>query len=196
MTIVIESGSTRKATSTEKLPAAIHRYSSTVTSRDADGSDTRSTKIATATPHAAHITAIPSQPARLPSLPPRNRFTAAPASASAGISQTWSITPPPASHARPSPSEQVRVVDAGRMPAPVDVHDDREPDDHLGRGDHHREEREHLPIELVVHPAERHEREVHRVQLQLDRHEDDQRVPPDEHPDRADREQHPGDDEE
>src|ERR671931_381403 len=112
----------------------------------------------------------------------RSRSTATPASGSAGRSQTSLSTR--------SPSEHRNVVDArARLPA-VDVHDDRQAHHDLGRGDHHGEEREDLAVQIPVHPAERDEREVHRVQLELDRHEDHERVLADEHADRADREQH------
>ena len=43
-----------------------------------------------------------------------------------------------------------------------------------------------------MHPRERDQRQVHRVQLQLDRHEDQQRVASDQHADGAEREQHAG----
>src|SRR5207247_10630831 len=74
-----------------------------------------------------------------------------------------------------------------------DPDDEREADDDLGGRDHHREEGEHLAGEVVVEPGERDERQVHRVELELDRHEDQQGVLPGEHPDGAEHEQDPGD---
>src|SRR5438094_644471 len=88
--------------------------------------------------------------------------------------------------------QQVRVVDAGRAPSPEDRHDDGEADDDLGRRHDHHEEGHDLAVQGPVDAAERDEREVRRVQHQLDAHEQDDRVAPDEHADRADGEQRPG----
>src|SRR5215212_7582175 len=41
--------------------------------------------------------------------------------------------------------QQVDVVDGGGAAGPVDAHDDRQPDDDLGGGDDHDEERDQLP---------------------------------------------------
>src|SRR3990172_6182705 len=180
--IVIASGSTRSVQSTVNEPAEIHSNSSNAWVRSSPGRESRSSRTRTATTNPAVIAAEATQPARLPRRRPANRFTAAPASGRAGISQTRSSIA--------SPPQDRGVVHARALPAPVDGHDDREADHDLGRGDHHREEGQHLAVQVVVHPAERHEGEVHRVQLELDRHEDHERVLADEHPDRTDREQH------
>src|SRR3954451_16975650 len=84
------------------------------------------------------------------------------------------------------------VVDVRALPPVVHRDDDREPHHDLGGRDHHREEGQHLALEVAVHPPERDEREVHGVQLELDRHEDHQRALADQHPGRPDGEQHPG----
>ena len=47
----------------------------------------------------------------------------------------------------PSVLQQVGVVDRGGPAGPVDRHDDREPDDDLGRGDDHDEERHDLAVD-------------------------------------------------
>src|SRR3954471_22169026 len=83
------------------------------------------------------------------------------------------------------------VVDVRALPPVVHRDDDREPHHDLGGRDHHREEGQHLALEVAVHPPERDEREVHGVQLELDRHEDHQRALADQHPGRPDGEQHP-----
>src|SRR3546814_7734007 len=56
---------------------------------------------------------------------------------------------------------------------------------YLGRRHDHREERQDLAVQVAVHPAERDEREVDGVQLELDRHEDHERVLADEHANRS-----------
>src|SRR5205823_5056668 len=86
--------------------------------------------------------------------------------------------------------QQVGVVDRGRATGAEDRHDDREPDDDLGRGHDHHEERDDLPVERAVDPGEGDERQVDRVEHQLDAHEHDDRVAADEHTGRADGEQH------
>src|SRR6185312_2534879 len=51
------------------------------------------------------------------------------------------------------------------------------------------EERDHLTVEVTVHAGERDEREVDRVEHQLDEHEHHERVAPQQHTGRADGEQ-------
>src|SRR3990170_6682834 len=186
--IVIESGSTRTVASNVKPPDPIHSKSRTAWRRSSPGDERSSRSTRTPRPNPAATRIVASQPAHLPSRRPTNRLTAAPASGSVGMSQAWSII-------RSSP-QHAHVVDARALPPPIDVHDDRQADHDLGRGDHHGEERKDLPVQVAVHPTERDEREVHAVQLELDGHEDDQRVLPDEHADGPDREQHRGDDQE
>src|SRR5207302_808262 len=62
-------------------------------------------------------------------------------------------------------------------------------DDHLRRGDDDHHEGEDLPVLAVEEAPEGDEGEVDGVEHQLDRHEDDQRVAPDQHAQRADHEQ-------
>src|SRR5215471_1959864 len=88
--------------------------------------------------------------------------------------------------------QQVRVVHRRGPAGTEDRHQDRQPDDHFRGGDHHHEERGHLAVHLAVHARETDERQVDRVQHELDAHEDDQRVAADEHPDRADHEEDHG----
>ena len=57
-----------------------------------------------------------------------------------------------------------------------------------------REEHDHLAADVVERVGERDEREVHRVEHQLDAHEHHDHVAADEHADRADREEHRGED--
>src|SRR5688500_6610177 len=144
-------------------------------------------------------------------LPPSSRI-AAPASGSAISSQSSSSEPVAAryspvgsgeagdSEASTSDStgllvlEQVRVVDRGRPAAAEDAHDDGEPDDDLGRGDDHDEERHDLAVEGAGGAAEGDQGQVDRVEHQLDAHEDEDRVAAHQHADTADGEQQRGED--
>src|SRR3954470_17568406 len=93
------------------------------------------------------------------------------------------------SHRAASVLQQVGVVDRGRPTGAEDRHDDRQTDHDLGRGDDHHEERNDLAVEGAVDPRERDQREIDRVEHQLDAHEDHDGVAADEHTRRADREQ-------
>src|SRR3954451_11535270 len=88
--------------------------------------------------------------------------------------------------------EQVGVVHGCRPPGAEDRHDDREPDDDLGRGDEHDEQRDDLTVEVALHPREGDEGQVRRVEHELDAHEHDDRVAPDEHGAGADGEEQRG----
>src|SRR6516225_1778155 len=92
----------------------------------------------------------------------------------------------------PSVLQQVGVVPRRGPAGPEDRHQDREADDDLRGGHHHHEERDDLPVQVPVHPRERDEGQVARVQHQLDAHEYDDRVAPHEHADPADHEQDHG----
>src|SRR5260370_8583430 len=67
----------------------------------------------------------------------------------------------------------------------IDSNDDRQSHRGLGGGHYHDEEDEHLPAERVPVRGEGHERKVHAVQHQLDRHEDRDDVALDQEPEHA-----------
>src|SRR5215469_7968759 len=92
----------------------------------------------------------------------------------------------------PSVLQQVRVVHRRGPAGPEDRHQDREADHDLRGGHHHHEERDDLAVQVPVHARERHERQVARVQHQLDAHEHHDGVAPHEHADAADHEQDHG----
>src|SRR6266566_2733216 len=92
----------------------------------------------------------------------------------------------------PSVLQQVGVVHRRGSAGPEDRHQDREADDDLGGGHHHHEERDDLPVQVAAQARERDERQVARVQHQLDAHEHDDGVAPHEHADPADHEQDHG----
>src|SRR5215208_2057154 len=90
----------------------------------------------------------------------------------------------------------VLVDERGALVA-VDRDDDRESDGCLGRGNGHDHERDHgsrAPKARHERP-ERDDREVDRVQHQLDRHQHADRIAPGEEPEHPDREEQPGEDE-
>src|SRR3984957_13612192 len=127
------------------------------------------------------------QPSRCPHgsvrLPPSSKI-AAPAAGNATSSQVKCVIP--------SALEQVGVVDRSRSTGTENRHDDGQPDHHLAGGDDHREERHHLAVEIAVQSGEGHEGEVNRVEHQLDAHEHDDRVAPQQHTGGADGEQQCG----
>src|SRR5690349_5975181 len=92
----------------------------------------------------------------------------------------------------PSVLQQVGVVHRRGPAGPEDRHQDREADDDLRGGHHHDEEGDNLAVQVAVHPRERDEGQVARVQHQLDAHEYDDGVAPHEHADAADHEQDHG----
>src|SRR6266704_2871058 len=123
---------------------------------------------------------------------PRTPFTAAPASGSRGIrySQETSI--------HSSELERVELVDVDRGPAAEHGDDDGEA--HGGLGGGHRDDEEDGGVAAqearlgggALHqrePREGEESEVHRVEHQLDAHEDDERVAPQHHAHPAQREE-------
>src|ERR1700712_4018241 len=83
----------------------------------------------------------------------------------------------------PSELQQVRVVDGGAPATTEDGHDDGQPDDDFGCGDDHHEESHHHTVEVALDPGEGHQGQIHRVEHQLDAHEDDDGVAPHQHSD-------------
>src|SRR5215475_1023453 len=88
--------------------------------------------------------------------------------------------------------QQARVVHRRGPAGTEDRYQDRQSHDHFRGRDHHHEERDHLAVHLAVHPRESDERQVDRVQHELDTHEDDHCVAAHEYADGADHEQDHG----
>src|SRR5690242_7664118 len=190
-TKLIDSGSIRSPKSTCRLPTGIQSNTCRFCTRWSAGRPVEEKN--RITPYTKDATTV-AQPSRWPqasdALPPSRR-TAAPISGNATSSQA----PPAAPLASwtpwaswkvddtdyPSVLQQVGVVHGGRPAGTENRHDDRESDDHLGRGHHHHEEGHDLAVQRTVDPRERDQRQVHRVQHQLDAHEHDDRVAPDQH---------------
>jgi hypothetical protein len=85
-----------------------------------------------------------------------------------------------------SSTDADRVVHRRGPAGSEDGGQDRQPDDHLGGGHHHYEERDHLTVERAVHPGERHERQIGRVEHELDAHEHHDRIASHQHANSAD----------
>src|ERR671932_178228 len=81
------------------------------------------------------------------------------------------------------------VVDVDRALRTENTDEECEPNGDLGRGDGDDEEGHNLPVDIGPLPCKGDQRQVSRVQHELDGHEDDHHVPPSQHPDRADGEQ-------
>src|SRR5919199_1275197 len=81
------------------------------------------------------------------------------------------------------------VVDVGRSLRTENTDEECQPDGDLGSGDGDDEEGHNLPVDVSPLPCKGDQREVSRVQHELDGHEDDHHVPPGQHPDSADGEQ-------
>src|SRR3984885_3373168 len=115
------------------------------------------------TPNAASAVAQPSRwPHGSVRLPPSSSI-AAPAAGRATTSQVkWVIG---------SALEQVGFVDRGRSAGTENRHDDGQAHDDFAGGDDHGEERHHLAVQATMHPGEGDERQVDRVEHQLDAHE-------------------------
>src|SRR5688572_17092168 len=97
--------------------------------------------------------------------------------------------------APPSPAQAPQLVDVERQAAAEDRDDQAEADDDLAGCDHHHHQGEDLAVGVADHPREGDERQVARVQHQLEAEQDHQRAAPDQHASGADREQKRGQDE-
>src|SRR3989442_282508 len=180
--IVIERGSTRMFTPTWSDPTEIQSKRWTIWRRWAGARARSCARAPRLTANDTATASTASQPELSRKRLPKNRLVAEAKSGRAGTSQIRLSMDG-------SPLQEVRVVDVRALALAEDRDDDRETDHALRRGHHHREERQHLAGQVPVQAGERDQREVHGVELQLDRHEDHQRVPAHQHPDRADREQ-------
>src|SRR3954467_12829412 len=141
-----DSGSNSSPARTSSEPAEMKVNRSTPT--DFSSSPASWTVHARPRANAATIVAVPSRwPHRSVRRPPSSS-TAAPASGRAMSSQEALSSPLAGTVSMSGRSsfrsvlQQVDVVDGGGAAGPVDAHDDRQPDDDLGGGDDHDEERD------------------------------------------------------
>src|SRR5438132_1653979 len=185
--IAVDSGSMSAATSTRKSPTVMKLYSGTML-RSEPARTSRKMPIATTAD--APIASEAIGPVHcLSQRRPNSTLIKNAASGKAGMSQALWIN-----------GLALHLVDLvhvhGRAVA-VRGKDDREPDGDLGCRDHEHEHDEHAAsliervarAELAGAPREGDEREVARVQHELDAHEDHDRVAADEHTGGADEEQ-------
>ena len=184
--IVLESVSSRICTSTSKSPDGEPR----VRGRDllaVAGSAAQKPKNATsAPPNARKVVSVEIQPAvRREIRPPASVIATAPPS---GANEADPRAGDHRSHGARSPGRR-----RGHA-APRHRDDETEADRDLRGGDRHHREREDLAVEVALLPRERDEREVRRVQHDLEREEHDQRAAPQHHSERADSEQDRRDD--
>src|SRR5690606_20853689 len=187
-TKLMDSGSTSRSMPTLNAPTSMKSHRCTVRRRSPASYPSIWANIATPTANDATDVATPSRcPHRSVRLPPIRRI-AAPASGSAMRSQdaAWM---PSAFIPVLSVLQQVHVVHRRRPAGPEDGHDDRQADHDLRGGHHHHEEGDDLTVQVAVHAGERDERQVRRVQHQLDAHEHHERVAAHEHAERPDGEQ-------
>src|SRR5262245_15015542 len=187
-TKVIDSGSMRSPKSTCSCPTGIQSKTCRFWTRSLSGNPVVEKNSITPYTNDARTVAQPSRWPHASVARPPSSSTAAPISGNASSSQALPATPLASVTLEtswawasrnvddtdyPSVLQQVGVVDRGRPAGTEDRHDDREPHDHLGRGHHHHVEGHDLPVERAVDPGERDERQVHRVEHQLDAHEHD-----------------------
>src|SRR5467141_25676 len=176
-------GSSAKRTSAWKSPDWIQVKSACVTRRPSGGSASSPAKQPTAIRKE-----IPAEPTPIAlttfrgSFPAPTPFTIAPSSGIRGTSQR--------SESPTLSFQEVHVVHVRGLPVAEDRDQDGEAHGHFRGRDRHHEEDEDLAVHLPVEFRERHEAQVHRVQHQLDRHEDDERAPAYQDADQTDREEH------
>src|SRR3954469_16788339 len=96
----------------------------------------------------------------------------------------------------PSALQLPQLVDVDRQPTAVDRDDEPEADAHLAGGDDHDDDREDLAVDVPPHAGKRDERDVRRVEHQLEAQQDDERVAAGENAAGADAEDERRDDEE
>src|SRR5688572_1278178 len=93
-----------------------------------------------------------------------------------------------------SPLERRERVGVERLAMAEERDDERQADGGFGGGDGHHEERDDLAVDVAAVAAERHERQVHGVQHDLDRQQNRDQVTAQEHAGRPDREKDRRDD--
>src|SRR6266542_1352406 len=187
--MTIDSGSARNCAATLNAPTATQSNTLTWVRRTAVGWEIRSTIPTMATTKAPAT----SEEANQPALSPRQRLPvsrrmAAPARGSAGIRG--------ASFIAVSSPQEPGIVHVRASGLAVEGHDDGQSDHDFCRRHHHREEGQDLAGQIPMLSGEGDQGQIHRVQLQLDGHEDDQGIAPYQDPNGPYGEQQCGDQEE
>src|SRR5258706_563403 len=81
--------------------------------------------------------------------------------------------------------QRIQFIDIDVLLRLEDLHEQGQTHSHFGGGHRDDEEREDLPAETLIHAGKCDEGEVGRIQHQLNRHENNKRVAPDQHTQRA-----------
>src|ERR1035437_854929 len=181
--ITAESGSSRSVKVTAKSPELIQVNTCWAMARASAGnaislktetSDTRNDAIIA--PHAI------APEAGLLTRRPKLAFSRNPTSGRSGISSSM----------RASPLQRRKRIGVERLAVTEQPDHNRQPDRGFGGRDGHHEEHDDLPVRGAERAAERHKRQIHRVQHDLDRQQHRDDVAAHEHAGRPNREEHGG----
>src|SRR5689334_19756286 len=188
--ITADNGSRRSVTSARKSPDAI-QVKAWLTIARASGSSW--TSRATASSDTANEPIIAPQAtapaAAFDTRRPRLALTRKPRNGRSGISSSIGRTPRRHEDAKRLPLQAREGFGVQRLAVTEQGDDDREADGGFRGGDGHHEEHDDLAVGGAERAAEGDEREVHRVQHDLDRQQDRDQVAADEHAGGADRKQ-------
>src|SRR5215211_3903620 len=177
-------GSTRIESPTSRSPIVSHVHAVETTCRSSVSRERSSTNVTTAPPNETATESVARYPARRREIRV-SASTSRTTAASGATRQTQAAAIMSAAQSR-------EPVDVEDEPAPGHRHDQPEAHDDLRGGYRHDRQREDLPVAVPLKARERDQGEVAAVEHDLDREQHDQRVAPDEHAERADREQRAG----
>src|SRR5581483_2440886 len=177
--ITADSGSSRNVKFTLKSPAVIQSNTGCTMARDSGSRPTRRHTDASATTNDAIIAPHATAPdALLVMRRPTLALTRNPTNGRSGISSST-----------PSPLQRREGIGIERLAVAEQADHNREADLRFCCGDGHDEEHDDLTVRAAERSPERDERQVDRVQHDLDRQEDRDQVAAHEHPRRANGEQ-------
>src|SRR4051812_608570 len=179
--IKAESGSTRSEKSALKAPDVIQVKTVWTIARDSSGRPASWTTDTSATANEATIAATATRPdTDFESRRPAAALIRNPMNGKSGISSSMVAA---------LPLQRREGVRIERLAMPEQRDHDGQADGGFGRRHRHHEKDDDLPFDGAERAPERHEREVHRVQHDLDRQQDRNQVAADEHAGGADREE-------
>src|SRR5580765_2230344 len=185
--ITAASGSRRSSNGMFSRPETIHEYTTSLIERTPP-TGSRWSKRQTAAADQPNESAIAPTATAAETVLDRRRpnvaLTTNPASGRSGIR-----------YSTRSPSERRKCVRVQRFLVPEQGDDDRQTGGRFGGRDGHDEEHDDLPVHRPEVAIDRDERQVDGVEHHLDREQDRDQVPAEEHARRADRKQHGREDE-
>src|SRR4051812_19621776 len=183
--ITLDSGSSRSVNGASNSPDEIQLNTRCTISRDCGSRPTSDTTAARATANDATIApTATADDARLARRRPKLALTRKPRNGRSAISSSM--------RGPPLPLERPEHLGVERFVMPEQRDHDRQANGRLSGGDSHYEEHDDLPVGGAEPAAEGDERQVHRVQHDLDRQQDRDHVAAQEHAGGADREQDRG----